>query len=96
MTVKRLVETSSARATASETGAEDCSSGRGKAVLTKFVEGEDVEAYLTTFQRLMSVYRVEQTLHLAAQLAGRVQQAYAALSADVAGDYDRPFFGDTT
>ena len=90
--IKRLVETSSARATASETRPEgERSSGRGKVVLTKFVEGDDVEAYLTTFERLMTVHRVEQTLwvvHLAPQLAGRAQQAYAALTADVAGDYE--------
>ena len=60
-------------------------------VLTKFVEGDDVEAYLTSFECLMTVHRVDRTLwvvHLAPQLAGRAQQAYAALPSDTAGDYE--------
>ena len=63
---------------------EEHTSGWGKEVLTKFVEGEDVDAYLTTFECLMTMHRVEQTLwvvHLAPQLAGCAQQAYAALTA---------------
>ena len=59
-------------------------------VLTNFVEGDDVEAYLTTFERIMTVHRVDRTLwvvHLSPQLAGRAQQAYAALPGETAGDY---------
>ena len=43
-------------------------------VLTRFVEGEDIEAFLTTFERLMSVYRVDEARwvpKLAPQLSGR-------------------------
>ena len=32
-----------------------------KLVLTRFEEGDDIEAFLTTFERLMAVYRVEET-----------------------------------
>ena len=92
--IRRLVETSGARsdARAGEGGDGICTSnGRGQVVLTKFVEGDDVEAYLTRFERLMTVHRVDRTLwvvHLAPQLAGRAQQAYAALPSDTAGDYE--------
>ena len=55
-----------------------------KLVLTRFVEGDDIEAFLTTFECLMAVYHVEETrwvAKLAPQLSGRAQQAYAAMSA---------------
>ena len=91
----RLVETAGARVavTGEETdggGGERSSGGRGKVVLTKYVEGDDVEAYLTTFERVMAVHRIDSSLwvvHLAPQLTGRAQQAYAALPAEKAGDY---------
>lgn len=47
-------------------------------MLKKFDEGEDVETYLTTFERLMTVYHVEESrwaIKLALQLSGRAQQA---------------------
>ena len=75
--IRRLVETSGARSDARAGeggGGVRTGSRRGQVVLTKFVEGDDVEAYLTTFQRLMTVHRVDRTLwmvHLAPQLAGR-------------------------
>ena len=59
-------------------------------VLTRFVEGEDIEAFLTTFERLMSVYRVDEARwvpKLAPQLSGRAQQAYAAMNSDEAMVY---------
>ena len=91
--IKRLVETSSARAgdaMITEDGGGG-SGGRNKVVLTKYTEGDDVEAYLTTFERLMTVHGLDRSLwvvHLAPQLAGRAQQAYAALPSDRASDYD--------
>ena len=99
--IARLVETSSARTTAASDsrtkdsdgrgdGGERTGGARGKVVLTKYVEGEDVEAFLPTFERVMTVHRVDRELwmvHLAPQLAGRAQQAYAALPAANAGDY---------
>ena len=50
--------------------------------LTKFCEAsDDVEAYLTTFERLMGAHEVDTTRWaylLAPQLTGRAQQAFAA------------------
>ena len=61
--IRRLVETLGARSDArAGEGGVRTSSGRGQVVLTKFVEGDDVEAYLTTFERLMTVHRVDRTL----------------------------------
>lgn len=53
-----------------------------KPQLSRFVEGDDIEAFLTTFERLMHMYHVEErrwVAHLAPQLSGRAQQAYAAM-----------------
>ena len=50
-----------------------------------------MEAYLTTFECLMTVHRVNRTLwvvHLAPQLVGQAKQAYAALPGETAGDYE--------
>ena len=58
--------------------------------VAKLTEEDDVEAYLTTFERLMTAYEVPRAcwaFKLAPQLAGRAQQAYAALSPEEAGDY---------
>lgn len=54
-------------------------------ILTRFVEGDDIEVFLTTLERLMRVYHVEETRWVAKllpQLAGRALQAYTALSTD--------------
>jgi hypothetical protein len=59
-------------------------------VLTKVTEKDDIEAYLTTFERMMRAYdigRERWAFMLAPQLTGKAQQAYASLSADDAGDY---------
>ena len=59
--------------------------------LTRLSEKDDIEAYLVTFERLMSSSRVppeDWTLHLAPQLAGKAQKAYAALDAETAKNYD--------
>ena len=48
--------------------------------LTKLSENDDVEAFLTTFERMMTAYEVEPSkwaFKLAPQLTGRAQQAYA-------------------
>ena len=52
---------------------------------------DDIEAYLVTFERLMTSYsapRSSWTLQLAPQLTGKAQQAYAALDSTAAADYD--------
>ena len=49
-----------------------------------------MEAYLVTFERLMSVYKVPQNrwaYKLAPQLTGQAQQAYAAMPTEEAGNY---------
>ena len=58
--------------------------------VTKLTEADDIEAYLTTFERLMQVYEVPQerwAFKLAPQLVGKAQQAYAAPSPDDVKDY---------
>ncbi len=59
--------------------------GRAKVWLSKLSDSEDIEAYLTTCERMMSVYEVPEdqwVFKLAPQLTGKVQQAYAALGAE--------------
>ena len=50
-----------------------------------------MEAYLTTFERIMEVNEISRErwpFQLAPQLTGKAQQAYAALTPDDAKDYD--------
>ena len=59
--------------------------------LTRLGAQDDVEAYLTTFERIMEVNEVSRErwpFQLAPQLTGKAQQAYAALPPDDAKDYD--------
>ena len=54
------------------------------------MDKDDVEAYLTTFERLMLAHEIEKerwSFELAPYLMGRAWQAYAALKAEVAKDY---------
>ena len=58
--------------------------------VTKLTDADDIEAYLTTFERLMQAYEVPRerwAFKLAPQLVSKAQQAYAALSPDYAKDY---------
>ena len=58
--------------------------------LTRLAESDDIEAYLTTFERMMAAYEIRRArwvYKLAPQLTGRAQQAYAAMDAEDAGDY---------
>ena len=60
--------------------------------VTKLREGDDIEAYLTTFERVMTAYEVPKarwSFKLAPQLVGKAQQAYAALGVDEASDYEQ-------
>ena len=66
------------------------SASRKKVVLTKLGENTDIEAYLTTFERVMTLYAVPPdcwAVKLAPQLTGRAQQAYAAMAMADAGAY---------
>ena len=58
--------------------------------VAKLTEEDDIEAYLTTFERLMTVYEIPEerwVFKLAPQLIGKTQQAYAALGEEEARDY---------
>jgi len=51
--------------------------------VTKLTDADDIEAYQTTFERLMQAYEVPRerwAFKLAPQLVSKAQQAYAALS----------------
>ena len=57
--------------------------------IVKLTEQDDIEAYLTTFERIMVAYEVPKerwTFKLAPQLVGKAQQA---MSPDEAQDYDQ-------
>ena len=59
--------------------------------LTKLSEADDVEAYLTTFERMMTAFEVQKerwVFKLAPYLTGKAQQAYAAMAAEDAGEYE--------
>ena len=56
--------------------------------LTRLGENDDVEAYITMFERIMEVDRERWPFQLAPQLTGKAQQAYAALTPDDAKDYN--------
>lgn len=60
--------------------------------VAKLSEQDDIVSYLTTFERLMTVFEVKRerwAFKLAPNLSGKAQKAYAALSVAEAGDYDR-------
>lgn len=71
-------------------GLESCAPPE-KITLTKLTEGDDIEDYLTTFERLMAMYHVDKTqwvAKLAPQLSGRALKAYAAMPSGDALVYD--------
>ena len=60
--------------------------------ITKLSNDDDIEAYLTTFERLMTAHEIPKrrwSFELAPALTGRAQQAYAALEEAQANDYDQ-------
>ena len=59
--------------------------------LTKLTDEDDIESYLTTFERITAANEVNKerwSFQLAPHLTGKAQQAYAALPTDEAKDYD--------
>ncbi len=59
--------------------------------VSKPTEEDDIEAYLTTFERLMQAYDIPKArwaYKLAPQLVGKAQQAYAAMGISEVGNYD--------
>lgn len=58
--------------------------------LPKLTEEDDIESYLTIFERMMAGYEIEQgrwAFKLAPQLTGRAQHAFAAMDPVRASDY---------
>ncbi|KAL5479435.1 hypothetical protein EMCRGX_G022956 [Ephydatia muelleri] len=59
--------------------------------VVKLTDRDDIEAYLTTFERLMTAYNIPRNqwiFKLAPQLTGKAQQAYAALTTEDALIYN--------
>ena len=84
-TLRRLVSDRAPAATRTSSDSEG-------AKLTRLSDRDDIEAYLLTFERMMEAYEVNRArwvYKLAPQLTGKAQQAYAALPADEAKDYDK-------
>ena len=68
------------------------SHGDNEAKVSKLPDEDDIEANLTTFERMMVAYRVPKdpwVFRVAPQLTGKAQQAYAAMAAEDTGDYDQ-------
>ena len=60
--------------------------------VAKLSESDDIEAYLTTFERQMQAYEVKRerwAFKLAPQLSGKAQQAYASMPTEDAGNYEK-------
>ena len=59
-------------------------------VLTRLTDKDDIESYLTTFERMMTAYEVDAArwvYKLAPQFTGKAQEAYAALTPNEAQSY---------
>ena len=59
--------------------------------LVRLTEKDDIETYLTTFERVLELYEIDKSrwaFKLAPYLSGKAQQAYASLSAEEAAQYD--------
>ena len=86
----KVVERSHEGASGAKRGARGA--GDEKEVrLTKLSEADDVEAYLTTFERMMTAFEVQKerwVFKLAPYLTGKAQQAYAAMAAEDASEYE--------
>ena len=71
----------------------DAAPGRAsddKVKLSKLAECDDIEAYLTTFERMMAAYEIPEgrwSFKLAPMLTGKAQQAYAAMEPARTAEY---------
>ena len=64
--------------------------GEGELKLSKLNDQDDIEAYLTSFERVMRISEVPEdrcAVRLAPQLMGKAQSVYAAMGAEDALDY---------
>ena len=62
----------------------------GEAKLVKLSEQDDIEAYMTTFERVMRAYEIKEerwAVKLAPYLTGKAQLAFAAMRAEDTGSY---------
>ena len=87
--LRTLVEAGTRRE-AAPTASGGTSSSEDKVKLSKLTETDDIEAYLTTFERMMAAYEVPENrwpYKLAPMLTGKAQQAYAAMEPARAADY---------
>ena len=60
--------------------------------LTKLTDQYDIEAFLTTFERMMGVFRIEKNrwaFKLAPQLTRKAQKGFVAREEEEASDYDQ-------
>ena len=70
----------------------DCDNDVKVAKLVKLTSEDDIEAYLTTFERLMKAHNVKKdrwTYKLTPHLTGEAQQAYVAVAQADAEDYEK-------
>ena len=59
--------------------------------LLRLTEKDDIETYLSTFERVMEAYEIEKSrwaFKLVPYFSGKAQQAYASLSAEDAAQYE--------
>ena len=88
--MRKLVE-DSRKAAETRTPADQEQVGReGEAKLVKLSEQNSIEAYLTTFQRVMHAYEIKEeqwAVKLAPYLTGKAQLAYAAMRAEDTDSY---------
>ena len=62
------------------------------AQLVRLTDKDDIETYLTTFERVMEAYEVDRnrwTFKLAPYLSGRAQEVYGSLAAEAAANYEQ-------
>ena len=60
--------------------------------LTKLTDQYDIEAFLTTFERMMGVFRIEKNrwaFKLAPKLTRKAQKGFVAMEEEEASDYDQ-------
>ena len=88
--MRKLVE-DSRKAVETRTPADQERAGReGEAKLVKLSEQDDIEAYLTTFERVMRAYEIKEeqwAVKLAPYLTSKAQLAYAAMKAEDTDSY---------
>ena len=65
--------------------------GWSRATIPRFEDGDDVEQYLTTFERLATAYRwpkEQWAVYLVPHLSGKARSAYVAMDINESMDYD--------